>query len=136
VTTKSKRLDRDLWVVGDRALPFARAERGLEGRNLFGCGVVVLVAAQHRIEALDRGDADLGDRIDAVRLQVLDVVEAREVAAVIRCREGLKLTQRLVAEIVAVDQEQDAARAGVLDQPIAEVARSEGLTAARRHLNQ
>jgi hypothetical protein len=48
----------------------------------------------------------------------------------------LELAQRLVAEIVAIDQEQDAPRAGVLDQPIAEVAGSEGLTAAGRHLNE
>jgi hypothetical protein len=69
-------------------------------------------------------------------LQVLDVVEAREVASVIGRREGLELAQGLVAEIVAVDQEQDAASAGVLDQPIAEVAGGEGLAAAGRHLDQ
>jgi hypothetical protein len=51
-------------------------------------------------------------------LQVLDVVEGPEVAAVVGRRKRLELAQRLVAEVVAVDQEQDAPGAGVLDQPI------------------
>ena len=79
---------------------------------------------------------DLGDRVDPVRLQVLDDVEAREIAAVVGRDEGLELAQRLVAEIVAIDQEQDAPGAGVLDQPVAEVAGGEGLAAAGRHLDQ
>ena len=131
-----ERLDRDRGVVGDRAFSFDRADCALEGRNLFGGWVVLFFAARHRIEALDGGDAHLGVRIDAVGLQVLDVVEGREVAAVVGRREGLELAQSLVAEIVAIDQEQDAPGAGVLDQSVAEVAGGEDLAAAGRHLDQ
>ena len=75
-------------------------------------------------------------RSSCVRLQVLDVVQLGELAAVVGRDELLELLQRLVAEVGAVDEEEDAARAGELDQPVDEVDGGEGLAAAGGHLDQ
>ena len=60
----------------------------------------------------------LADWIDAVRLQVLDVVKLGEQAAVVGRAEGLELLEGLAAEVAAVHEEQHAARAGKLDQAV------------------
>ena len=52
---------------------------------------------------------------------MLDVVKLGELAAVVGRDELLELFQGLVAEIGAVDEEEDAARPGVLDQAVNEV---------------
>ena len=53
-----------------------------------------------------------------------------------RADKLLELVERLIAEVAAVHQEQNAPRIGELDEPIAEVDGGEGLAAARGHLDQ
>ena len=69
-------------------------------------------AFEHGVEALDGGDADLGNWVDAAGLQMLDVVKLGEDAAVVRGAEGLELLEGLAAKVAAVDQEEHAAGAG------------------------
>ena len=96
----------------------------------------VLLALEHRVEPLDRRDADLCGRVDGVLLQVLDGVFLGELVAVVRADELLELVERLLAQVVAVHQEQDALGLGELDEPVAEVDGGERLAAAGRHLDQ
>src|SRR2546422_10950116 len=67
---------------------------------------------------------------------MLDVVKFGELAAVIGRDELLEFFQGLVAEVAAVDEEEDAARAGELDEAVNEVDGGVGLTAAGGHLDQ
>ena len=55
----------------------ASARRPSNVERSLQLGVEVGLALQHRVEALDRGDADPRDGIDLVRLEVLDVVKLR-----------------------------------------------------------
>ena len=110
-------------------LQVSKAER-------FFVRLVQLLAAQHGVEALDGGDDDLGVGVDAVAVQVLDDVGLHELAAGAGRLVVLVLLQRLVAEVVAVDQEQDAPGLGVLEQAPTERAGGEGLARARGHLDQ
>ena len=48
----------------------------------------------------------------------------------------LKLFERLVTEVAAIDEKEHAARACELDEPVDEVDGREGLTAASGHLDQ
>ncbi len=92
---------------------------GLEERALLVLLVELVLALEHRVEALDGGDADLGRPGRCVfELQVLDVVQLGELAAVVGRDELLELLERLPAEVGAVDQEQDALGAGELDQAV------------------
>ena len=81
----------------------------LVGGVLVELRVELGVAAQDRVEPLDRRDRHPRDRVDLVRAEVLDVVELGELAAVVGRREALELLQRLAAEVRAVDEEQDRA---------------------------
>ena len=56
--------------------------------------------------------------------------------AVVGGDELLEFFQGLVAEVAAVDEEEDAARAGELDKAVNEVDGGVGLAAARGHLDQ
>src|SRR6266699_3769481 len=73
---------------------------------------------QHGVKALDGGDADAADAVELCGLQVLDVVKFGELAAVVGRDELLEFFQGLIAEVTAVDEEQDAARAGELDEAV------------------
>ena len=128
-------LDGDVRVVGERqrlavlALPLLEA----------GAFLVLLgqfLAAQQGIEALDGGDDHLGVRVDARAVQVLDDVGVGEAVGGARRVEVLKLLQRLVAEVVAVHQEQNAFGARLANQPPGERAGGEGLAGAGGELNQ
>ena len=82
--------------------------------------------AQHGVETLDGGDADAADAVELRALQVLDVVKLGELAAVVgRDRSHFRANdwvdsllvrpppdQGLVAEVAALDEEEDARRAG------------------------
>src|SRR5437660_2692986 len=92
--------------------------------------------AQHGVKALDGGDADAADAVELRGLQVLDVVKLGELAAVVGRDELLELFQGLVAEVAAVDEEEDAARAGELDEAVNEVDGGVGLAAASGHLDE
>ena len=75
-------------------------------------------------------------RSSCARLQVLDVVKLGELAAVVGRDELLEFFQGLVAEVAAVDEEEDAARAGELDEAVNEVDGGVGLAAAGGHLDE
>ncbi len=98
--------------------------------------VEVFSSLEHGIETLDGGDADLGDGVDAVRLQVLDVVELGEEAPVVGRAEGLEFFQGLTAEVGAVDEEENPQRAGKLDQTIEKIAGGVGFARAGGHLDE
>lgn len=91
---------------------------------------------QHGVKALDGGDADAADAVELRGLQVLDVVKLGELAAVVGRDELLEFFQGLVAEVAAVDEEEDAARAGELDEAVNEVDGGVGLAAAGGHLDE
>src|SRR3954447_3675195 len=90
---------------------------------------------QDGVEALDGGDADAADLVQLRGLQVLDVVKLGELAAVVARDELLEFFQGLLAEVAAVDEEQNATRAGELDEAVNEVDGGVGLAAAGSHLN-
>ena len=71
-----------------------------------------------------------------VAREVLDVVELRELAVDVRDGEALELLQRLPAEVRAVDEEEDATRSAVLDQPVGEARGHVGLPGSGRHLHE
>ena len=125
-------LGRQLAVVLDGEEPGGE----LEGRVLVDLLVERGLAAEDRVDPLDRGDRHARDGVDVVRGEVLDVVELGELAPVVRRREALELLQRLAAEVGAVDEEEDPARVGVLDEAVGDVGRGEGLAGAGRHLDQ
>ena len=128
-----ERLDRQVLVVVDLDGPFGFVvERGVLVELL----VEHLVATQDRIHPLDRGDADLGDRVDVVRAEPLHVVELAELAARSGYVEALELLERLLAEVRPIDQEQDALRPGLGDQPLGDVGGGERLARTGRHLDQ
>src|SRR5206468_8790164 len=97
---------------------------------------VDLFAAQHGVKALDGGDAHAADAVELRGLQVLDVVKLGELAAVVGGDELLEFFQGLVAEVAAVDEEEDATRAGELDEAVNEVDGRVGLAAAGGHLDE
>ena len=97
---------------------------------------VALLAPEYGVDALDGGDADAAHGVDARRLEVLDVVQLGELAPLVRGGEALELAKGLAREVATVDEEQHAARAGVLDEAVNLVAGHEGLAAAGGHLHQ
>ena len=131
-----ERLDGNLRVVDDRQRLLDERGFRLEQRAFLVLLQEVLLALEHRVEPLDRRDADLGGRVDGVLLQVLDGVFLGELVAVVRADELLELVERLLAQVVAVHQEQNPLGLGELDEPVAEVDGGEGLAAAGGHLDQ
>ncbi len=67
---------------------------------------------------------------------MLDVVKLGELAAVVGRDELLEFFQGLVAEVAAVDEEEDAARAGELDEAVNEVDGGVSLATAGGHLDE
>src|SRR5207248_4072988 len=67
---------------------------------------------------------------------MLDAVKLGELAAVVGLDELLEFFQGLVAEVAAVDEEEDAARAGELDEAVNEVDGGVGLATAGGHLDK
>ena len=128
-------LDRDVRVVNDRRRLFPKRLAELVAGAFVDLGVD-LFAAQHGVKALDGGDADAADAVELRGLQVLDVVKLGELAAVVGRDELLEFFQGLVAEVAAVDEEEDAARAGELDEAVNEVDGGVGLAAAGGHLDE
>ena len=74
--------------------------------------------AQHGIETLNRGDDNLGIGIDAVPVHVLHDIRIGETVSSTGRQEGLELVECLVAEVLAVNEEQDALCTSFLDQPL------------------
>jgi len=88
-------LDRHHRVVGDLD--------GTIGTHLVPGLLVELgwqrLATQDGVHPLDRGDVDLGDRVELVRPEVLDVVQLGELPAVVGRVVVLELLQGLTAEV-------------------------------------
>ncbi len=101
-----------------------------------GLVVEVILPGELGIEALDGGDGDLADGIDAAGAEHLDVVEVGEAAPVVGRDVVLKFTDGLAAEIAAVDEEEDALGTGVLDEAVGLGDGGEGLTGAGSHLDE
>ena len=102
----------------------------------FQLGVELGFAAQHGVEALDGGDADLAHGVEDVGAHVLDVVQLAELASIVGGDVLAELVVRLPAQIGAIHQEEHPLGPGVLDQAIGEGDGSEGLAAAGGHLDQ
>ena len=85
--------------------------------------VQVRLALEDREDPLDGGDADPRGRVERVVGQVLDVVLGGELPLGLRDGELVELQLGLLAQVRAVDQEQDPLGVGVLDQPVAERSR-------------
>src|SRR5438093_7302807 len=128
-------LDRDVRVVNNRRRLFPKRLTELVTGAFVDLGVD-LFGAQHGVKALDGGDADAADLVQLRRLQVLDVVKLGELAAVVGRDELLEFFQGLVAEVAAVDEEKNAARAGELNETVNEVDGGVGLAATGGHLDQ
>ena len=96
-----------------------------------------LVAAQDRVDPLDRGDADLGDRVDVVRCQVLHVVELGELAA--RRPGSSKPWNSLsvcLPRFARSTRNRMRCAPAWRDQPLGDVGSGERLARAGRHLDQ
>ena len=92
-------LDGELGVVLNRRhLPLQRI---VESRQLLHLGVKFF-ALEDGIDPLDGRDANAAHRIDAARLQKLDIVELGKLALLIGCREALEFAKGLAPQIAAV----------------------------------
>jgi hypothetical protein len=67
---------------------------------------------------------------------MLHVVELVELATRAGDVEAVELLERLLAQVAAVDQEQDALRSALGDQPLGDVGRSERLARTGCHLDE
>ena len=130
---KIKGLGRNYRIVDD--IERLAVSAHLVERPLFGL-LVQLAPLEHRIDALDRRDADAIDRIDGVRGKALHVVEFGELAPVVRRRVLLKLFFGLLAQVGPVYQKQHPPGVGELDKPVAGRNGGIGLAATRCHLDQ
>ena len=91
----------------------------------------LFLAFEDRVKPLDGGDADLGGRVDRVAAKVLDRVFLGELAIVVGADVLLELVERLPAQVIAIDQEQNPLDLAELDEPVAARDRGEGLAASR-----
>ena len=82
--------------------------------------LIKLLSLEHRIEALDRADENPGGGVERIRGQTLDDVFLVEFIVVVGRHVLLKLFERLLAQIAAIDQKQHALGAGELDQAVAQ----------------
>lgn len=128
-------LDGDVRVVAERQRLAVLARPLLEA-GAFLVLLGQLPAAQQGVQTLDGGDDHLGVRVDARTVQVLDDVGVGEAVGGARRVEVLEFLERLVAEVVAVHQKQDALGARLADQPVGERAGGEGLAGAGGELDQ
>ena len=86
-----------------------------------------LLTLQHGIDALDGTDDDAGGGVEGIAAEALDDLFFGELVAVHRRDELLELLQRLVAEIAAVHEEQDALRPGILHEAVDKIDGGVGL---------
>ena len=122
-------------VVFDRDGLLEQRFGGFDGQ-VVEVGRRFLLALEHGINALDGGDDDAGVRVERVAGQVLDDVFLGELVIIDRRNELLEFLERLPAEIAAIHQKQDAARAGVFHEAIDEIDGGKGLARAGGHLNE
>ena len=108
----------------------------LEHRLFFVIFLEVLFALEHGEESLNRSDAHLRGRVDRVLSETLDVELFGEFIVRVRALILLVFVKRLLPQIVPVDEKENPLRLRVLDQPVRKRARSAGLAAPGRHLNE
>ena len=126
-----ERLRREGLVVG-------HGDRGV-GDEVVQVRVVLvgdLVPGQCAEHPLDRGDDDLGAAQHPGTGELVHVVDLGEPATIIGGAVVLELRQRLVGQVVAVDQEQDPVEPAMLQQPVCRGHRREGLARPGGHLHQ
>lgn len=126
-----ERLGRKGAAVGD-------GDRGV-GDEVVEVGVVLvgdLPATQNRVHALDRGDDHVGGAEHPGAGEVVDVVDFGEPAPVAGRAVVLELGDGLLGQVVAIDEEQEAAEPAVLETAVCRGHRSERLACAGGHLDQ
>ena len=96
-------LDRECRVVFDRRRFLEERFQALD-RALVGL-LIKLLPLEHRIEALDRADANPRGGVERIRGQALDDVLLVKFIVVVGRDILLKLFERLLAQVAAVDQE-------------------------------
>ena len=109
------------------------------GHEVVDTGVVDirhLASLQHAIHPLNRRDDHARTAQHARRRQLVHRVQLGEAPAISGRAVVLELGERLIREIVAVDEEQDAAESAEREQPIGLSDRSEGLSRAGGHLDE
>jgi hypothetical protein len=124
----------ELWRTSFGGLPASAPPSSKS--ELPQAGVQVRLGTQHRIQLLDGCDDDVGDRVNAVGLQVLRGVQLGELAPVTRHDVLLELAQRLPPEVGAIHEEEHTPRAAVLDEARDAADGGVGLAAAGRHLDE
>ena len=110
-----KKFRREVGIInhGER---FPRKRRYQLARRFLVLLVVhCRFAFEDGIKPLDGGDTHVCDGIKAVGFEVLDVVEFRKLAPVVRRDVLLKFSQSLPPQIAPVHEEQNALRLGVTD---------------------
>jgi hypothetical protein len=105
-------------------------------RVLVGLVVERGVSGELGVQALDGGDGDLADGIDAAGAEHLDIVEVGELAAVVGSGELLEFINCLTTEVAAIDEEENAPRSSVLDKAVGLGDRREGLAGTGGHLDE
>ena len=129
-------LRRNDWVVRNGN------GRLVERAGIFKFGLLFVVVlnlgstGQDGIEPLDRCDDDVVDGIECVLGWVLDVVELVEGLGFARRQETLELLERLASEVLAVNQEANAAGAAVAGHSVGDVGGGKGFAGPGRHLDQ
>ena len=89
-------------------------------------------AGQRRVKPLDGRDGEARLRVRLVALDALRDEDVGERRSVLRQAEGRELVDRLFAEVVAVDEEEDALRGRVGEEAIGRHAGGVGLARAGR----
>ena len=130
-----KSLNRNPRIVRDRKRPRPFVDYFSE-RPFFFLFFKFGLITEHRVETLNRRDADLRFAIERVRSQVLHVVKLCELAAIIRRAVRVKFCQGLPAQRATIHQEQHAPGSRKLYQAIDETDRRVSLAASHRHLQQ
>ncbi len=143
-------VDGAMAFVGDDEIEFLDGERGVVfhrdglleerfggfNRQVIEVGGGFRLAFEHGVNALDRADDHAGGGVELIAAQALDDVFLGELVVVHGRDELLKFLERLVAEIAAIHEEQDAFRPGVFDEAIDEIDGGEGLARAGGHLDE
>jgi hypothetical protein len=131
-----KGFDGEIRVVDNGQRFFGHACGRFEHRLLFVRFFEFLFAAEDGVEALDCSDADLAGRVERVAAEVLDDELFCEFVVGVRAGVLLEFVERLPAQIVAIDEEQNTFRFGELNEAVAERAGRERFAAAGGHLNE
>ena len=94
------------------------------------------LTAEDAVETLDGSDVHLANVIQHIALKSLNVVELREFASIVGRYILIELPKRLPSQVIAVDDEEDAAGFGKPQQAVGEGDGCEGLPRADVNLDQ